>query len=133
MTMHRALLVAAALIGLPFQATAQETIRIEPKEAMQCAVWASMMSGAVTDEQAKQALGYSLSYFVGQYEGATGKSILEGHDEAAIREVALHPDAFSTTCQQHMAGFGPRMVEWGGVLNEVGARIGAEQGAQQGK
>ena len=119
------LAAAVALLAVPAHAAAQEAVRIEPKEAMQCAVWASILSEA---GETQAGLLYALSYFVGQYEGATGQSINNGHDEAAVIEVGSNPDAFTPTCQGHMMSFGPRMIEWGKVLNELGERVATEQG-----
>lgn len=124
-------IVAVAALAVPAHASAQEAIRIEPNEAMQCAVWASALSEFVPDEETKVGLLYALSYFVGQYEGASGRSIKDGHDEALITEVARYPDAFTARCQGHMAQYGARMIEWGTTLSELGQRLVAEEAKQQ--
>jgi hypothetical protein len=94
---------------------------------MQCAVWASILSESFEDEETKTALGHTLSYFIGQYEGATGVSVTEGHDEAAVTAVALDPEAYTPMCQRHMEEFSPRMIEWGTVLNDLGERLASRK------
>jgi len=123
------LILAAAIAAVPGVLSAQAPVRIAPDEAMQCAVWASALSEVVEDPASKTALLYALSYFVGHYEGATGKSISEGHDEALVTAVGRNVDGFSGMCQAHMGAYGPRMVEWGSKLNELGERLSAEEAA----
>ncbi|MBN9506944.1 MAG: hypothetical protein J0I69_13045 [Altererythrobacter sp.] len=128
-------LLALAVLAVPAhvaaQDAAQDTVRLDPKESMQCAVWASALSGVVTDQDTSAGLRFALSYFVGQYEGATGRSIKDGHDEASVTEVARNPNAFSARCQEHITQFGTRMRDWGAVLNELGQRLVAEDQAKQ--
>ena len=119
----------AALLVLPADAQSQEAVRIDPKEAMQCAVWASMVSEEVGDADTQAAVNAAMGYFVGQYEGATGRSVIEGHDEAVIREVALDPDI----CWGHVQRYSPRWVEWDRMLRELGDRLANEQAAKGGQ
>ncbi|GEM_PF-2031490 len=115
--------VTLALAAAPVASSAQASALIEPLEAKQCAVWASVMSSQVEDPQTQQAMLFAVNYFVGHYEGATGTGIGDLEDEQALIEVASQLPAYSEICAGHMEAFGNRMISWGQFLSALGAKM----------
>ena len=84
-----------------------------------------MIGGSTTDPQQQAALTYALNYFMGQYEGRSGRPIIEALDEKEIVEVAENVASYSQRCAAHMQNYGGRMVNWGAALTELGDRLQA--------
>lgn len=79
------------------------------EENLDCAVWASIVIGTSEDEAVRNGVGFVLGYFIGLYEGATGRDI-----DAALefRAAAITPEelqAINDKCAERMAVYGERM------------------------
>ena len=103
--MNRCLLVPAILLAaLPSVAQAATSA-----ENLDCAIWTSVTMDENTDPDIVNGLGYALSWFIGLYEGATGKDI----DNAMAARVAVMSDAdfkkLDGVCIARMQGFGTRL------------------------
>ncbi|GAA0277251.1 hypothetical protein GCM10009127_17540 [Alteraurantiacibacter aestuarii] len=118
--MRKLAFAGAALAMLPGAAMAQD-VALDPIEAKQCAVWASMFSTQFEDEETRQAFIYAVNYFVGYYEGTTGQGIGDLEDEESIAAVETRFADFSQICGAHMQGFGTRMSAWGEWLSQFGS------------
>ncbi len=129
--MRRALALAAfalSLMAVPAspevaQAREQERVTITAEDARQCAIWASFLSTELADDQeTAQALLFAVNYFVGVYEGKTGRSIATGDNMAAGNALAADMEGVTQRCADHMTGYGERMVAWGAVLERLGTQ-----------
>lgn len=105
--MNRFLLAPALLLAaLPNVAHAAT-----PGENLDCAIWTSVKMDEMTDPEVVNGLGFTLSWFIGLYEGATGTSI----DNAMVARAATMTDAefglLDATCLSRMEGFGSRLSE----------------------
>jgi hypothetical protein len=125
-------IAVAAVLALPIAGPAQAQIRLEPDQAMRCAVWASIMAASSEEKESQDAFAYALHYFIGQYEGASDQSISSDFDEEAIVNVAENLEAYSPVCAGSMIGFGTRMQEWGRAMTELGTRLEIEEAARAG-
>lgn len=105
--MKRFLLAPALLLAsLPTVAQAAT-----PGENLDCAIWTSVRMDESGDPEVANGLGFTLSWFIGLYEGATGTSI----DNAMVARAATMTDAefglLDQTCLARMQGFGSRLAE----------------------
>ena len=120
----RAPVAFVSLAGLVLAASpvsAQQSVRIEPEEARLCAIWASFLSSEITDDpETSQALLFAVNYFIGHYEGVTGRSIAEGDDMASALQMATEMEQITEMCTGHMAAYGDRMIAWGDSLQRIG-------------
>lgn len=121
---------AAAALAIPAAGLAQSdsgsgnNVRMEPIEAKQCAVWASAMVAAFDDPEIEEGLLFAINYFVGYYEGATGRGIGDLADRSALREPIMDIEGFAVICGSHMENFGGRMTVWGTELTQLGDQLG---------
>jgi hypothetical protein len=117
----RGAVVLAASLALASPLAAQQSVRIAPDDARQCAIWASYVSAEIVDgPETQQALMFATNYFVGHYEGATGRSIAGGDDRAAAEQLVLNLEQVTQMCSAHMEAYGLRMTDWGAALEALG-------------
>ena len=87
-----------------------------PEENLDCAVWTSFRMDATTEAEIFNGLGFTLSWFIGLYEGATGTSI----DDAMVARSATITDAelrsLDQRCLSLMQGYGNRLSKLGDRL-----------------
>jgi hypothetical protein len=114
--------IFALALAASSAAQAQSIDRIEPLVAKQCAVWAASQGSQAQDagdtEAARAFEGIS-QYFVGLYEGMTGRSIDASRDEDALLRVEQDTD-LGLACAGLMQRFGERMTAWGATLGSMG-------------
>ena len=112
-----------ALAVVPVSAVAQTSAHIDPIQAKQCAVWASVMSSQIDDAQTQQAMLFAVNYFVGHYEAATGRGIGDLDADEAMMEVASDLQTYTEICAGHMEAFGNRMISGGQFLTDMGNKL----------
>ena len=113
--------LALALSTASAPLAAQDRVEITAEEARQCAIWASFLSSEMGDDpETAQALLFAVNYFVGVYEGKTGRSIAIGDNMAAAEGMTADMEGVSNKCAALMTGYGERMVAWGAVLERLG-------------
>jgi hypothetical protein len=118
--------IAGLLLNAAPLAAQQAPVRIAPEDARLCAIWASYLSGELVDDpDSQQALMMATNYFVGHFEGATGRSIAQGEDRAAAEQVVLNLEATTQVCTAHMQAYSERMGQWGALLEQLG-EVGAQ-------
>ena len=110
-------LVALAVLGLAASgASAQLADNASPEQDLDCAIWASAIAGTTEDKNILVGIGPVMGYFIGRYEGQTGKDI----DEPMIaRAPQIKPEdlsALDKLCQPRMKLFGQRLVTLGNRL-----------------
>ncbi|KRA83138.1 hypothetical protein ASD76_03440 [Altererythrobacter sp. Root672] len=84
-------------------------------------MWAAVVSGSVDDPDLKSAFGFALSYWVGRFEGRTGKNF---DDFATVEFVtSLEPkvEALRQRCVPEMEAMGKRMQDWGQRMQDTPA------------
>jgi hypothetical protein len=118
--------LAAVASTIPLQA--QEPLSAPVRESLQCAIWASYFSVEFQDQPEGAAFAYAFNYFVGRYEGLTGRGIDQVLDEDLVKTTAEALDALTPVCAERMEAYGTRMVEWGQVLKAIGERMPADEG-----
>lgn len=126
--MRRFALPLAALIVLasPVPLYAQTSLSPEAGEALRCSVWASYFSVAFEGEAEEAALTNALNFFVGRYEGLTGRGIDLAIDEELIVSTASDLDALTTVCAARMEDYGERMLGWSRALEALADRLPEE-------
>ncbi len=111
--------IALAFAGPCF---AQAIERVEPIVAKQCAVWAAVQGsdaeGRGDAESAKAFEGVS-QYFVGLYEGLTGRSIDDQPDAEMLAYLDLNLEEFDGLCGGLARQYGQRMTAWGATLSAM--------------
>lgn len=114
------LLAAASIAAMPLSAVAQSTSDAA-QEDLRCAAWAAMLSGELEDDpETANAFALMMTYFIGRYEGATGRDISEDMTPAFVVEVGNDMEATSELCLVKMEDLGTRMEGLGTTLMEAG-------------
>lgn len=107
-----AALTALALVASPAAAQDLGT----PAENLDCAIWAAYVAGSNEDSEVQAGFGIVLSWFIGLYEGQTGRRI----DDAMAARAAQLTD-------QDVAAIGerclPRVEAYGDRLSALGDRL----------
>jgi hypothetical protein len=111
----------AAFASVPLQA--QAPLPPEAEESLKCAIWASYYSVAFEGQEEAAAFTYAFNFFVGRYEGLTGRGIDEGVDEALVLEAAESIEALDPICSAHMEAYGERMVDFGEAITAIGEKL----------
>lgn len=128
-----ALGAAAAMVAVPAVAVddaVQDQVAEEaaptPNDDIKCAVWAAFIIGTNEEEEVKAGYSPTMAYFLGRYEGATGKQFAEEMvrvtrelDEDVTKLVAL-----DDVCPARMADFGDRLSSMGGEMTSEGEASG---------
>ena len=86
-----------------------------PEQDIQCALWASVISGSSEDEQVKEAYAYALNFFLGRYEAASGEDFrpaMTAAAEAADADFALL-EAQDEPCSARWEEYLERLDQWG--------------------
>ena len=117
MTVRRLLMLAAvgSLLATPAQAQP-----ITPQDNLDCAIWAAVAGGASQDEKFKNVLAIALGWFIGQYEGQTGK-LIDDELEQGVRNIDdAKYQASAGVCMARLGGFGQRLANLGSGLSKDG-------------
>ncbi len=116
-TFFAPLVAAAILVSTP--AAAQDA-RIEAmaREDFQCAVWVSIIAASpmAQDPEVQTGFNVALGFFVGRYEGLTGRGIDEDWNAQAAEQVVLDLERFADICGTRMDTFGIRLQNLGSEM-----------------
>lgn len=126
------LCAGAAVIAVPaagadtVQDQVAESATPTPDDDIKCAVWAAFLIGTNDDPEVKAGYSPTMAYFLGRYEGATGKQFQEEMlrvtkelDEDFNRMVAL-----DDVCPARMEDFGNRLGSLGDEMTSEGEASG---------
>ncbi|MFZ1743742.1 MAG: hypothetical protein WAT93_12865 [Pontixanthobacter sp.] len=91
-----------------------------PAENLDCAVWTSVMMDQSDDPDATSGLGFTLSWFIGLYEGATGQEIDDAIFVRASNMTSEELDALGPGCLDRMSVFGDRLASLADRLESEG-------------
>ncbi|MBT2133503.1 hypothetical protein KK137_04065 [Croceibacterium sp. LX-88] len=113
--------MAALVIASPLAAQGPAPMSPEAERDLECAMWAALVSGSVEDPEIKTAFGFAMTYWVGRFEGRTGRNF----DEFATGEfvTSLEPKAedLRERCVPEMESMGKRMQDWGQRMQDAPA------------
>ncbi len=118
--MRRTLIAAAALatFGLATAAAAQNADSAE--DDLDCALFTAIEAGKTNDTETRNGILFSMLYFIGRWEGATGRKIEVVMTERAITDAALRSDELAGKCASKMMEFGNRLDKLGSRLEKAG-------------
>jgi hypothetical protein len=106
-----ALTVTAPAIAADANSSAEDDLR--------CAIWAGHVAGSTDDEKTKQGVGFILTYFIGRYEGASGRRFEDGATVDYVASVVPQLGSLQETCKVRMQSFGQRLIAWGEHLQKA--------------
>lgn len=111
--------IAGLLLGAMPLAAQDAPVRIDPEEARRCAIWASFLAEELAgDADTQRALLFVTNYFVGQYEGATGRSIAQSGTLDVADLISQDFEQATTLCTGHMETYADRMGQWGDQMEQ---------------
>lgn len=90
-------------------------VKTTPAEDLNCAMWASYRLGSLEEGAAPNVtvgLTAATTWFVGLYEGKTGKVINPALKALSNRSTAADIDALQPGCLARMAAFGERLTDF---------------------
>ena len=110
----------------------QERLAVLPTDdelSLQCAIWAAHLAYLFRGKEEEQAFNQAFSYFVGRYEGLSGRDIDQAVDEAFLIEATQRADFVTPVCAPMMRGHDERLVKWSTALEAPGAKARETQSA----
>ncbi|WP_067787298.1 hypothetical protein [Paraurantiacibacter namhicola] len=114
------LIAAAAILSVPAAVSAQ-TPDADPQDDLKCAAWSAMIAGQMQDdEKTANAFGLAMTYFIGRYEGATGRDIAKDLTPEIVMDAAGNMEATTEFCAARMESLGRRMEGLGTALKAAG-------------
>ena len=110
--------VAALLSLAPSVASAQAVAGAQAAAdpSLRCAAWAAIQAGQATEDESKNAFTYVLTWFIGRYEGATGKRFDEVLTAGDVEKYGRDMDKLNQLCLPLMLSIGDRMESWGAKM-----------------
>jgi len=113
--MRGAFALAACMAMLPVVATAQEapSARVDARTSLDCAMWAAIHAGQTEDKEASGALTFTMTWFLGRFEGLTGKRFDAIVTDRDLEGYATRMDELNRICLPLMQDIGDRMAKWG--------------------
>ncbi|MFM6931933.1 MAG: hypothetical protein ACKOUT_06800 [Novosphingobium sp.] len=104
-------------LALGLLATSASGAPASVESDLRCAGWAAMMAGTnQKDKELSTSLSLVLAYFIGRWEGATGKRFEQGLTADYINGNGAAIEGAKDECVPRMMDLGPRLTTWGNVL-----------------
>lgn len=120
----RRFLLLPVLLATAVPATAQTALTAE--EELQCGLLFAAIGGQAKDESAKAGFGFILSYFLGRYEGRTGKSFEQGATPEVAIKAMVSASTLGPRCQAAAQSMAERAKTMGKVMQEQGRKLQGE-------
>ena len=126
----RGLLLGAALVvagaaplaaEVPDKAASAPAV-ITPADDLACAAWSAVVVGNLKDGEIKQGLSFSMVWFIGRWEAATGQKIEQGLTKDYIVKLTPELGRIGPGCADRMGDFGARMQGLGKSLQAAGGQ-----------
>ncbi|MBK6800841.1 hypothetical protein [Novosphingobium sp.] len=118
--MRRALVTAAALAAFGLAAPAMAQSADSAEDDLDCALFTALEAGKTNDAETRNGILYSMLYFIGRWEGATGRKIEVVMTERALTDAAARSDTLAGKCAARMMDFGDRLDKLGSRLEKAG-------------
>ncbi|MBO9519043.1 MAG: hypothetical protein J7493_13335 [Porphyrobacter sp.] len=114
--MRRLLLPLALLVPAPALAHDSAKLSSEADQALECAMWAATVAGAIEDPELVTAFGYAMTYWIGRFEGMTGQHFDDFATEEYVNKLQPRFEDLRQRCAPEMEEMGGRMQNWGNRL-----------------
>ena len=122
--MKRLISIAALAGGLAVQPvmaqSASPAPAISADSDLLCAAWAANTAGKNKTEKEKVGLTVLMTYFIGRWEGATGRSIDEGLTFVYLSANIAKIEGANADCLTRSGEFGQRLQQVGNRLQNSG-------------
>jgi hypothetical protein len=119
------LVMFAALVGaFAVQPALAQSAALAPASAadadLLCAAWTANTAGKAKTEKEKLGLTLLMTYFIGRWEGATGRSIEDGLTSTYLSANLAKIDGVNADCMARASEFGQRLQLVGNRLQNSG-------------
>jgi len=110
-------LAAATAVLLAAPAAAEDTT---PAQNLDCAAWAAFQIGVSDDEAVRDGLSIAVAWFIGLYEGQTGKTIDEALAARGAQLDRAAINALTPGCVARFSTFADRLSTLGAEMEKSG-------------
>ncbi|MEY4951767.1 MAG: hypothetical protein RL299_191 [Pseudomonadota bacterium] len=122
MTMRSRLLLGLALGAFAVSATAAHAQKaVTPERDLRCAAVIMLLGGMAKDERQTTGFAAGFSYFIGRWEGATGRNFEEALTPEYVMETSKSLGTYQKECSVRMVSFGDRLIVLGRGIQEKAA------------
>lgn len=111
---------ACALLASPAGAQSAAPKSATPQQNLDCVVWASYRAGIAPIDEMRNAFILATAWFIGLYEGQTGKLIDEDMVARGIAMTEAQINAAESACIARFGNFGDRLALVGQKLSAAG-------------
>ena len=110
-----AIALAASLMAVPVAVSAQTapSARVDARTSLDCAMWAAILAGQSDDKAASEALTFTMTWFLGRFEGLTGQRFDTSVSDRDLEGHAMRIEELNGICLPLMEDIGNRMAKWG--------------------
>lgn len=115
---RKALLTAAAAGALFASPAAADAAT--PQENLDCVIWSSYRVGVATDDTVRNALMLATAWFIGLYEGQTGKTVDDDMIARGTKMTEAQVVAAEPSCIARFDNFGDRLTAIGQTMSSSG-------------
>jgi len=120
--MRAGLIGLAAVLSLALGAASAQPVagaQAAADPSLRCAAWAAIQAGQATEDESKNAFTYVLTWFIGRYEGSTGKRFDNVLTAADVEKYGRDMDTLNQLCLPLMLDIGDRMEDWGAKMQTL--------------
>jgi hypothetical protein len=122
--MKRLFVLATLISGLAMQPAMAQVAPVRPAVSadadLLCAVWAADMATRAKTEKEKYGLTLLMTYFMGRWEGATGRSIEDGFTMEFVTVGIARIPEIAPDCLRRSGEFGQKLQLVGSRLQNAG-------------
>ena len=127
--MRKGLILALAALAAAHPLAAKTKPNPDIELGLRCAAWASVQASEVEDPEGVAAFQTVFGYFVGLYQGASGKQITGAQLTEVIVAEYNEPAAWNAECSTAQLRLGEHLMVVGEDMQAAGAKIEAEEAA----
>ena len=118
--MRRTLIGAAALVAFGLGTAARAQSGDGAEDDLDCALFTAIEAGKTDDAETRNGIIFSMLYFIGRWEGTTGRRIEVVMTERALTDAARRSTQLTDKCATKMMDFGNRLDKLGSRLEKAG-------------
>ena len=75
----------------------------------------------VKEADARMGLASTMGYFIGRWEGATGRKFEDGLTPAYVNDTGKNITQYKQQCAEIMRSYGQRLQDWGAAMQKADA------------
>jgi hypothetical protein len=113
------LAIAALVLAVTTPALAAQS-DANGEQDLRCAILAAYVAGTIKDAEAQKGLEYAMTYFVGRFEGSTGRKFEDVATVDYVNKLVPEIESLRQPCSERMKSFGERLTAWGAALQKSG-------------